>query len=172
VGDDEPSAVEDEMGHHAVDELCDPPGELRRLGPELVEGPGEAVSRGDVGTLEGSGELLLVVAGHGDGVARGDHAHDQAENRRSRGAAVDEVAEEQGPATVDVAGVGTVRVDPVAEPVEQLGQLVVAAVDVSDDVERAGVAPAVGPQRHTLDDRFVDLLDAVEDPAAVEALPA
>jgi hypothetical protein len=53
-----------------------------------------------------------------------------------------------------------VRCDLVTEPCEQRLQLVAAAVDVADEIERAMLVALVVPQRHALDGRRVDLLGA------------
>ena len=172
VGDDEAALVEDEMGHEAIDEFRHPLGELGRLGLELGESFSQTVAGGHLGPLEGPGELDLVVAGHHEGMAGGDHTHGEAQDGRGGRTAVDQIADEKRPAAMAVDGVGAVRADQVAEPVEKFGQLVVAAVDVADDVERPAVIPPVGPQRDPLDDGAVDLVDTVEDPIAIETLAA
>jgi hypothetical protein len=61
--------------------------------------------------------------------------------------------------------------DPVPEVFQQLDQLVGAAVDVADDVERSGLSPAVGPQRPPREDRRLHLLGRGEDGDVPEALP-
>ena len=54
--------------------------------------------------------------------------------------------------------------------VEQLLKLVAAAVDVADDVERAGLILAVGPQRRALDANGVNRLRRAQDRHLAEAL--
>jgi hypothetical protein len=93
-------------------------------------------------------ELVLVVARDAQGVAGADHAHDQAQHPGAVRPAVDEISDEHRPATVGVGGVDRpallVADELVAELGEQLLELGAAAVDVADDVERAGVvAPVV-----------------------------
>ena len=58
----------------------------------------------------------------------------------------------------------------VAELAQQLVELVVAAVDVADDVERAVLGAAVGPQRRALDLGRLDLLGDAQHADAAEAL--
>jgi hypothetical protein len=118
-------------------------------------------------------ELRVVVAGHAQGRAGGDHAHDQAQHLGRFRAAVDEVTEEdRAPALRRTDLEPSVRSpDPVPELLQQLDQLVGAAVHVADDVERARLVPAVGPQRPAPDGRGVDLLRRGEDRDVPEALP-
>ena len=54
---------------------------------------------------------------------------------------------------------------------EQLLQLVAAAVDIADDVERAVLVPLVVPERHSLDDRRLDLLGRLQHEDVPEPLP-
>src|SRR6185369_12280255 len=58
----------------------------------------------------------------------------------------------------------------IAEAREQHFELVAAAVDVADDVEGAGLALAVGPQRPALDDGGFDVLHGAQDEDVAEAL--
>ncbi len=92
----------------------------------------EAVGELDLAAREIAAELVLVVAGDAQGVARRHHRHDAAQHPGAVGPAVDEVADEHGRPPF---GVGAVHV---AEPGEQGLQFGAAAVDVPDDVERAG----------------------------------
>src|SRR5262249_42556982 len=64
----------------------------------------------------------------------------------------------------------SLRVRRVAQPVEQLLQLVEAAVHVADDVERANLAAPVGPDGYALDARGVDGGDRAEGVDVAEAL--
>ena len=72
-----------------------------------------------------------MVAGQADGVTRGLHPHHRAQDVRRVGPAVAVVADEDRAPPVRVTVLG------VAERGEQRLQLLVAAVDVADDVERA-----------------------------------
>ena len=84
-----------------------------------------------------------MVAGDAQRAARSHHGHGDVEHLGDTGAAVDQIAEKDRPAALwmcDRVGAGVV-----AQPVEQAQQLVMAAVDVADDVERAGVVAAVAP---------------------------
>ena len=107
------------------------------------------------------------------------HRHDEMEDVGGIGAAVDEVAEEDGFAGMgwgDGEGIGAARGgagrttaaalprgiggagDGVAELCEEFVEFVEAAVNVADDVEGAGVPFAVVPERLALDARLVRLL--------------
>ena len=100
-------------------------------------------------------ELLLVVARHAQRGARLDHVADDAQRVEDARPAVDQVADEDRLASVRVAIDGT-GVQPgalaslddlVPERREQRLQLVGAAVDVADDVERAVDVLLVVPER-------------------------
>lgn len=132
VADDQLAAVEDVVADEAADELPYLLDELLRLPLQLLDGLGEAVGPLDLGALQVTAELVLVVPGHAQGVAGLDHAHDAAQDAGAVGAAVDEVADEDGGAALGV--------DPVlvAELGEQGLQLGGTAVDVTDDVEGTG----------------------------------
>ena len=94
---------------------------------------------------------------------------------------VDQVAEKERRPPLrrgDVVGRPVLRVfaapHGVAEAGQQLLQLAGAAVHVADDVEGAGEAAPIGPERHAFDFRRVGLLGRVEtvdvaDPLAAEA---
>ncbi len=164
VTDDQPAAVEDVVADEAVDELPYLGDELLALARHLLDGLGEAVGVLDLAALEVAAVLVLVVAGHAQRVARLHHRHDAAQHARAVGAAVDQVADEDGRAAL--------RVDPVgvAQLAEQRLQFGGAAVDVADDVEGAG---EVGQVVEALlgDDRGVlDVLDAPQDVHLAEAL--
>ena len=60
----------------------------------------------------------------------------------------------------------------VAQLVEELDELSVTTVNVTDDVEGPGVGPAVVPQRLALERRRLDLVVAVQDVDAVKPFPA
>src|SRR5690606_1245130 len=63
-------------------------------------------------------------------------------------------------------------VDAVSQDAEQLGQFVVAAMHVADDVKRPVLVLAVVPQRRALDDGRIDLLGRFEYEYVAEALLA
>src|SRR5262245_13673398 len=60
----------------------------------------------------------------------------------------------------------------VAQQLQQRQQLIVTAVDIADDVERAVFVAFVGPQRPALDDDTFDVLDRAEDVNVAEAFAA
>ena len=139
--------------------------ELLALRLELLERVGQAVRDLHVAAVQLAHQLDVVVAGHGqrDAVARPS---------ASPGAACRECAApgrrgRRGRWPCDLSGwlrprPVAVGLDPPAERRQQLDQLVVAAVDVADDVERAVLVLAVVPERLALDRRRVDLLERAQ----------
>ena len=115
-----------------------------------------------------------MVAGQAEGVTGRHHAHHQAEHAGGVGAAVDEVAEEDRPASEGRYGVdrssAVVAHQLVAEVGEQGLQLRPAAVHVADRVEGAVLVAAVVEERLAHDGGGLDLLDAVQHVDAAEAL--
>ncbi len=109
-----------------------------------------------------------MVALDGQGRARRDHAADQAQDAGGVGAAADQVARVHRAPAVGVERVALA--DPVAEAVQQRAQLLVAAVDVTDHVERAALPAAVGRARDPPHGHRVDLLGGGQDHDAREAL--
>ena len=166
MGDDEAAAVEHSMADQAIDPTRHLGPELGRLGVELFERLGEAVAERDVAPGERPLQLVLVVPGDAQRPARSDQCHDEAQHRRRCRAAVDEIAQEDRHAALGMFGVGARCVDIPAEFAQQGDQLVVAAVDVADDVERAAQVSFVGPEPFTEHVGAVDLVDAAqhEDP--------
>jgi hypothetical protein len=176
VGDHEPPLVEDEVADQPVAEVEDLLAELLALPAQLLQGLGEPVGGRDLGAPERADQLVLVVPGHAQGVAVADHAHGQPQHAGGVGAAVHEVADEDGGAALRVAGADgpplPVPGERVAQGGEQLLQLLPAAVDVADDVEGAGELALVGPGALAFDDGGVDLLHALEDVDLAEPLLA
>ncbi len=164
VADHEPAAVEDVVADESVDELPYLGTEFVGLLLHLLDGLGEAVGVLDVAALQVTAVLVLVVARDAQRVARADHGHHAAQHTGRVGAAVDEVADEDGRTARRVDAVV------VAQLAEQSLQFGGAAVDVADDVEGAGevgqvVVPLLGDDRGVL-----DLLDAAQDVHLAEAL--
>ena len=162
VGDDETAVVEHQVRDQSVAELLHLGAELRRLAGELGQGGLQAVADLNLLALQGPDKLVLVVAGHAQGVSGRDHPDDQAQYPGRVGAAVDQVADEHR-----LARAGRDRVDRMAlvigpERVTELGQqrfeLGAAAVDVADDVERPVLMPEVVEQLLPHDDGIRDLL--------------
>ena len=120
---------------------------IGRLGRQLRERLGEAMVIWTLRPRSLRDQLVLVVARARQSRARRDHAHHQPQHAGRVRAAVDQVADEDRP------GGGSAR--RAAGPSGRRSRavpaarssFVEAAVDVADDVERAGVAAAVGPQR-------------------------
>ncbi|GEM_PF-5104843 len=165
MGDDQFAVVEDVVAHQAVEELADRLPELSGLTVELGDGVSQAVRDLDVAPLELAHQLHVVVARRAEGVSGLDHAHDEPQDIGDLRPAVDDVAEEDG-----LASLGMASADLVAESRQQLDQFVVAAVDVTDDIERPVLVPLVVVERVADDLRRIDLLRRTEDVDMPEAL--
>src|SRR3990172_3261959 len=116
-----------------------------------------------------------MVPGDREGGARRHHVHGEAQDAGDVGAPVHEVAQKHGLAASRMAGSQTSRLtlgraERVAEAVEQSAQLIEAAVDVADHVERTAISAQVAPERLALDDGGVDLLRRSEHVDVPEAL--
>lgn len=164
VADHEPPAVEDVVADEAVDELPYLGAELLALALHLLDGLGQAVGVLDLAAAQVTAVLVLVVAGHAEGVARLDHRHHATQHARAVRAPVDQVTDEHG--------LPALRVDAVhiAQLAQESLEFEGAAVDVADDVERAGevgqvVVALLGDDRGVL-----DVLDAPQDVHLAEAL--
>ena len=106
MGDDEPALVEHQVRDQVVAELPEPatgtPGAPTAAG--RASPPGRA-RPGRQTAVEGTDQLVLVVARYGEGMAGRHHAHDQAEDAGRVGPSVDQVADENRHAPGRVAGV-------------------------------------------------------------------
>ncbi len=113
----------------------------------------EAVGQRHLAALEPFVELEVVIADHAAPAALGTHPHHEAQDIGVSGAAIGEVADEEGDAPFRMTRgeevfTGRVEViDCVTEAGHQFGQFIEAAVNVADDVEGAVLAAAVGPER-------------------------
>ncbi len=174
VGYDEPAAVQHVVRDQAVQEPLDVGPELRRLRAELCQRLGEPVAHLHVPPAQRPQQLVLVVAGHAECVARASHPHDQAQHAGRVLAAVDEVADEDRPPARRVRcghrPPGLVPPDRVAEERQQLLQFRPAAVHVADHVERAGLVAPVVVQPGPDDLRGGDLLHTAQRVHAAEPL--
>ncbi len=175
------------MGHHQVpvveDEVRDqsatpfPRGhpELVGLVGELGQRPLQPVAGLDVAAVQRPDQLRLVIARHGQRVARGGHAHRQPQHAHRGRSAVDQIADEDHPASPRMFGVDRpallVAGHGVAEPVEQHEQFVEAAVHVADHVERSVLVAEVVQQPLPDDHRPVDLVHRRQHVHPAEALP-
>ena len=174
VRDDEPTAVEDQVGDQVATERLHPLAELLGLVGELGQRLGQPVGDLDVATGQRTYQLVFVVARHGQRVARGDHPHDQAQHPRRVGSPVDQIADEHGLATIGRYGIDRPPVavphDGVPESFQQRLELGPAAMDVADDVERAGFVPVVVEQPLPDDPGVRDLLDPAQHVYLAEPL--
>ena len=160
--DHEPAAVEHVVADQPVQEGGHPGLEVGRLGGQLGQGLLKTMSALYGPAAQRAQQLVLVVAGHADGVPGRDHAHDEPQHPGRVRPAVDEIADEgRGTALrvdrVDRAA-ALVADDRVAERGQQVFELRPAAVHVADHVERAGQVALVVVQPLVPDLGGVDLL--------------
>jgi hypothetical protein len=175
VGYDAAALIEHGVADETVDEVRDLTAELLWFAVELGERLGQAVGDLHVAAVEGAPQLVLVVARHTGSAAVADHSHHQTQDPWAVGAAVDEVADEERLAAGGMDGGRSVRSHLVAELGEQRNELLGAAVDVTDEVERPVVVTAVGPPALPFDPDRIDLVGAAQNehaskPLALEAL--
>ena len=149
-------------------------GLLGLAGLDLAERFGQPVADLDVPAAQRAQQLGLVVAGHRQCLAGRGHRHGQAEHSRCVRAAVNQVTQEDGRASLRVRcpgePAGRVVFAAVAEPAEQLAELGQAAVHVADHVERPGPVPQVVVHPDPGDDRAVDLFGCLQHPDVPEPL--
>ncbi len=123
VAHHQPAAVQDVVADQAVEERRDLGAEGVVLRLQLLDGLGETVGVLDVASLEVTAELVLVVAGHAQGVSGLDHAHHQTQHSGTVRPPVDEVADEDGRTALRMHGVDRpaegVALQGVAQPAEQ-----------------------------------------------------
>jgi len=118
----------------------------------------------------GPHELDVVVARYAQRAAFLRAVDDKPNNLGHPGSAIDEVADEEHPSALRMgpraggAGVG------ISQFVQKGGQLVVAAVHVTDNVKRPAVMTAVVPERGALDGRSFDRIGGIEHEYVAEAL--
>jgi hypothetical protein len=101
-------------------------------------------------------ELHVVIARDSKRVARGDHTHNDSQDVGNARAAIDEIAEKDRLPTRWMRPHALVVL--VAQRPEKLDQLVAAAVNIADDVERTVVGPPVVPEWLACDRHGIDLL--------------
>ena len=130
------------------------------------------LARGEGGCFT---HVNIVIAGDAVRLSGRNHFHDQAEDARRVGSAVDKIAEEDGFAPggrnngLRTGGWIGIRLNRIAESREQLDQLVVAAVNVADDVERAGFRFLVVVERLAFEGDGVGLFGRREHQDMAEA---
>jgi hypothetical protein len=175
MGDHQPPAVEHQMGNQVAAEHLDLPAELLTLTGELGQGLGQAVAHLDLAARQCPYQLVLMVARNRQGVPGRDHAHDQAEHPGRVRSPVGQVTDEHGLAPGGVARVDRAAIlvtdERVAQPLEQGLQLATAAVNVADDIERAGLMPVVVEQAFPRDPRGLDLFHPAQHVDPAEPLP-
>ncbi len=158
------AAVEDVMADQAFEELDDVAFEFAAFQRHLFERFRQTVVDFDVAAFERLFELGVVVAGDAEGNARRDHIHDDAQDFGAFRATIDLVADEDQLAAVGVRhAVRRAAVDDIAEFAHQGFELVETAVDVADQVERAGLVLLVVPQGLAHDLHRRDVFGRVED---------
>ena len=184
VGHDQFAAIEDVVTHQAIEEVRQRLAErLARLGRQrldLRERVGQAVRDLHVLAPELPQQLHVVVAGDAQGRAAVDHVAHQPHGVEDAGAAVHQIADEYGLTALRMGeiaiapqGIGVPQPDRrVAEPPEQLLQLVATAVNVADDVKGAAFPGSIVPQGHALDDGGFHLFRRLQHENVTEALAA
>ena len=149
----QPPPVEPDVAPQGIEKAGQGRAEASILELQLIDRLLQAVGDRDLAAAQPAFELPFVVALHRIGRARVDHAHGDPKHVRRVRAAIDEVAHKhrlaaRGRRHPDLAFAPILRpLELVAESLQQKLQFVGAAVHVADDVERAGVAPLVGPER-------------------------
>ena len=123
---------------------------------------------GDVAALQLPLQLDVVVPGHAQRGSGLRHRHHRLERVDDARPAVHEVADEDRLSACRVCPRAAV-VPLVPELLQQLFELVAAAVNVADDVERPGLALAVVPERLPLDDGRIDFFLRLEHVDVPEA---
>jgi hypothetical protein len=171
--------VADEPVEEADDLVARGLATLVRERVDLGERALEAMGDLHVAPAQRAHQLHVVVSGHRVGGPVLHHVADDPDAVEAARAAVDEVADEDGPAPlrmrVNGTAVGELPRAPlhrlVAQQPEQLLELGGAAVDVADHVERPALTPPVVPERRPLDHRRLHRLRRVEHVDLPEALP-
>src|SRR5438128_6285910 len=131
-----------------------------------------------IAALQGTHELLLMVARHAKCSAGGNGAHHKSQHARCIGAAVDQVAEkDQLPAgrrsDIVLRAVGALRLnrDVIPECADQATKFVQASMDIADDVERSMLIAPVNPERLALYDGRIDRLFRLQGENVSKAFP-
>ena len=157
VRDDELPAVKDVVRLGLAQELLHLLPERLGLASKGFQRCGEPVLGLDLVPGQRLGQLRVVVSLHDQGVPAGRHVHRQGQGPDGVRSAVGEIAREDHPASVRMVHheprpiVSRFRAHGVAEPPEQLDQLVAAAVHVPEDVERAALVASVAVQQLAVD---------------------
>src|SRR5437867_1482751 len=117
----------------------------------------------DVASAQLPQQLAVVVAHHAQRTASLDHAHHQFQHVGRARSTIDKIADEYNLSPLrmmtdcpDFSGTHTLGNDVAKEP-QQGEQLVIAAVDIADEVEGTVFVALVGPQRLALDDDTLNL---------------
>ncbi len=158
MGHDQTTIVQNVVTDKTVDEISDLFFKLGRLSVELLQRFGEAMSDLDVAAAQFAHQFRIVIARHGERGSRFRHAHDQLQNFRHLWPTIDEVAEKHCFAALRMMRVNRAvsRSDRVAELRQKRMQLVVAAMNVANDVEWSMIVFAIVPERLALNHYLVD----------------
>jgi hypothetical protein len=135
MGDDESTVIEDQMPRESGEEPCHGVSDVGREESELFQRRLETVPRLHREAAEGLGQADVVIPGDAPCPPCFDERFHPQDHRRGRGAAVDEIADEnERPPLRMWQG----RIGRVAQSLHQGDQFDVAAMDVADDVKRGG----------------------------------
>ncbi len=139
VRHDEIAVIEHVVADQGLDELEDLTRERRVFCLELAQGLFEAVRDTHVPSAELPGQLPLMVARDAQRMPVRHHPHHELEDGRDLRPPVDEITKEDGAPTCGRDRARKVRRagELVSQLLEQRGELVEAAVHVTDDVERS-----------------------------------
>ena len=151
MGDDQVAVVEHGMADQAVQKFTSVLAPVAALlggdGVDLGDCLIQAVGDADALAAEPSGKFLVVVARYGKGSALLHHGSDKIKRFDGAGAAISQVADEEGFAAfgMRVGSAGCIAWRE-AKAGQQGAQLMDASVNVADDVERAVLVALVAPK--------------------------
>ena len=163
VRDHQAPAVQLVVAGQGVDELRHPVAPLRGLGGKLLQRLFQPPVQLHVAAAQLAPQLVVVVSWQTERGSGSDRVHHQPQAGGACRSAVHQVAQKDQPPAVGMGHPPAAfrRLLPTLHGIAQLAQqraeLVEAAVQIADDVERPAVRAAVGLQRLAFDDGRVDL---------------
>src|SRR5580765_3699663 len=137
------------MADQLINELGGDPGEAviaLVIGLELAQRIFQTVRDLDFFTPDCAHELDVMIAGNTESFAGFYHFLYQPDDLRNLRAAIHEIAHKDGPSSFRMV-VNAIRIFCIGQLLEQLYKLVIAAVNIADDVERPVLMFQVVPER-------------------------